>query len=79
MTLTLVASLFREPVDCLIPALLHLYYARFFNHFLYKEGLLPQREPFYNLLTQGFVMAKSYRTKAEGRYLRPEEVDFTGE
>ena len=32
----------------------------------------------YNL-TKGYVMAKSYRTKAEGRYLRPEEVDFTGE
>ncbi|KAK3097057.1 hypothetical protein FSP39_005969 [Pinctada imbricata] len=77
----------REKVDHYMPvdlyvggkehAVLHLYYARFFNHFLYDEGLVSQREPFINLLTQGYVMAKSYRTKKEGRYLRPQQVDFS--
>ena len=59
-------------------ALLHLYYARFFNHFLCDIGLTKHREPFVNLLTQGMVKGKSYKVKKTGHYLRRKEVDFSG-
>ena len=61
-----------------ISAVLHLYFARFFNHFLHDRDLVPEREPFVNLLTQGMVMGQSYRVKGTGKYLRPEDVDFSG-
>ena len=54
---------------------MHLYYARFFNHFLYDEGLLPAREPFVNLLTQGMVMGQAYQVRSTGKYLRGDEVE----
>ncbi|XP_013399604.1 probable leucine--tRNA ligase, mitochondrial [Lingula anatina] len=71
------------PVDLYIGgkehAVLHLYFARFFNHFLYNQGMVAHREPFTNLLTQGMVQGKTYRVNgAIGRYLKPEEVDFSG-
>ena len=59
-------------------AVLHLYYARFFNHFLCDIGLVKHREPFVNLLTQGMVKGKSYRVKKTGQYLHRDEVDFSG-
>ncbi|XP_055342942.1 leucine--tRNA ligase, mitochondrial-like [Paramacrobiotus metropolitanus] len=68
------------PVDLYIGgkehALLHLFYARFIGYFLYEQGLLPDPEPFKQLLTQGLVMGKSYRNSSTGRYLKPEEIDF---
>ncbi|XP_074645241.1 putative leucine--tRNA ligase, mitochondrial isoform X2 [Tubulanus polymorphus] len=71
------------PVDLYIGgkehATLHLYFARFFNHFLQSVGMLTDREPFHNLLTQGMVMGQSYRVKSTGQYIKPEQVDFTGE
>ena len=59
-------------------ALLHLYYARFFNHFLCDIGIVKHREPFVNLLTQGMVKGKSYRVKKTGQYLHRDQVDFSG-
>ncbi|XP_014217387.1 probable leucine--tRNA ligase, mitochondrial [Copidosoma floridanum] len=72
---------FRDmPVDLYIGgkehAVLHLYYARFVNHFLYQLGLVPTREPFKQLLVQGMVMGQSFSTK-EGRYLKPHEIEAT--
>jgi hypothetical protein len=67
--------------ECLFfppPAILHLYFARFFNHFLCDYGELKHREPFINLLTQGMVMGQSFSVKSSGKYLRKELVDFTG-
>ena len=58
---------------------MHLYYARFFNHFLHDLGLVPGREPFVNLLTQGMVMGQSYRLQDSGRYIPPKDVDTSGE
>ncbi len=58
--------------------MLHLYFARFISHFLHLIGWLPEREPFKRLLVQGMVMGRSYRVKGTGRYLRPEEIDFSG-
>ncbi len=62
----------------MISAIMHLYYARFFNHFLYDAGLVPTKEPFINLLTQGMVMGRSYRLKDSGKYIAPSEVDTSG-
>ena len=56
---------------------LHLYFARFFNHFLCDAGYLKDREPFINLLVQGMVMGQSYRVKGTGEYLRSDQVDFS--
>lgn len=66
------------PVDLYIGgkehALLHLYYARFVNHFLHSIGLVPEPEPFKRLLVQGMVMGQSYRVKSTGQYLKESEV-----
>ncbi|XP_066597443.1 leucine--tRNA ligase, mitochondrial [Prorops nasuta] len=66
------------PVDLYIGGkehgVLHLYYARFINHFLHDERLVPTREPFKQLLVQGMVMGKTYKTKS-GQYLTKEEIE----
>ncbi|KAK3750293.1 hypothetical protein RRG08_015784 [Elysia crispata] len=70
------------PVDLYIGgkehAVLHLYFARFVNHFLHSLDLLPCREPFGNLLTQGMVNGMSYRVKATGKYIPVDQVDQSG-
>ena len=60
------------------PAVLHLFFARFVCHFLHILGLVPHPEPFRRLLVQGMVMGRSYRVKGSGKYLKPEEIDFSG-
>lgn len=66
------------PVDLYIGgkehAVLHLYYARFMNHFLHSVGLVPKREPFQRLLVQGMVMGRSFRIKETGSYIKENEV-----
>uniref|UniRef100_A0A1A9ZUG1 leucine--tRNA ligase n=1 Tax=Glossina pallidipes TaxID=7398 RepID=A0A1A9ZUG1_GLOPL len=68
------------PVDLYIGgkehAVLHLYYARFINHFLHSQGLVPTQEPFSRLLVQGMVMGRSYRVKGSGRYVQEHEVEI---
>ncbi|EDW58267.1 leucine--tRNA ligase, mitochondrial [Drosophila virilis] len=68
------------PVDLYIGgkehAVLHLYYARFMNHFLHSCGLSPTTEPFSRLLVQGMVMGRSFRVKGSGRYVREPEVEI---
>ena len=53
------------PVDVYIGgkehAILHMFFARFFTHFMHKLGISPVKEPFTNLITQGMVKSKSYR------------------
>lgn len=53
---------------------MHLYYARFFNHFLHSIGLSPSPEPFKKLLVQGMVMGQSFKNKINGTYLKEVEV-----
>ncbi|XP_063707778.1 leucine--tRNA ligase, mitochondrial [Culicoides brevitarsis] len=68
------------PVDLYVGgkehAVLHMYYARFVNHFLHSKGLVPHPEPFKRLLVQGMVMGQSYRVKGTGKYLREDEVEI---
>lgn len=69
------------PVDIYIGgkehAVLHLYYARFMNHFLHSKGFVAHPEPFKRLLVQGMVMGKSFRVKGSGQYLKESEVEVT--
>lgn len=68
------------PVDIYIGgkehAVLHLYYARFINHFLHQKDFVRHPEPFKRLLVQGMVMGKSYRVKGSGKYLKEDEVEI---
>ncbi|XP_055373598.1 leucine--tRNA ligase, mitochondrial [Condylostylus longicornis] len=68
------------PVDLYIGgkehAVLHLYYARFINHFLYSIGMSPHSEPFKRLLVQGMVMGQTFKDKKTGMYLNDNEVEI---
>lgn len=69
------------PVDLYIGgkehATLHLYYARFFSHFLHSIGYLSEPEPFKNLLVQGMVMGRTYKLKETGRYIKEADVSIS--
>lgn len=74
------------PVDLYVGgvehAILHLLYARFISKFLattstWPEGKLVNGEPFKRLITQGMVHGKTYADPESGRFLRPEELDWT--
>ncbi|KPJ16720.1 putative leucyl-tRNA synthetase, mitochondrial [Papilio machaon] len=70
------------PVHCYIGgkehAVLHLYYARFMSYFLHSLGWTMEPEPFKKLLVQGMVMGQSYKIKASGKYIPPEDVEKVG-
>ncbi|XP_071745579.1 LOW QUALITY PROTEIN: probable leucine--tRNA ligase, mitochondrial [Lepeophtheirus salmonis] len=67
------------PVDVYIGgkehAVLHLFFARFVNRFLFDIGVSPVQEPFKQLIVQGLVKSKSYKVKSSGKYLLPQEVE----
>lgn len=77
------------PVDIYIGgvehAILHLLYARFIYKFLASTPLLPQyteesapsAEPFERLITQGMVHGITYIDPANGKFLKPGEVDLS--
>lgn len=71
------------PVDVYIGgkehAVLHLYYARFINHFLHQKEYVTSPEPFKRLLVQGMVKGKTYRVKENGMYLKSNEVEVINE
>ena len=58
-------------------AILHLLYSRFFVRAIGKSGHVAIDEPFAGLFTQGMVCHETYRD-VDGRWLYPEEVDFSG-
>lgn len=66
------------PVDVYIGgkehAVLHLYFARFMNHFLHSMNLVPHREPFKRLLCQGMVRGRTFRSKT-GEYMKHDMVE----
>ncbi|WP_149540552.1 leucine--tRNA ligase [Siccirubricoccus phaeus] len=57
-------------------AILHLLYSRFFTRGMRDTGHLELTEPFAGLFTQGMVTHESYKG-ADGRWLYPEEVEFS--
>ncbi|MGG5810778.1 leucine--tRNA ligase [Falsiroseomonas sp. CW058] len=59
-------------------AILHLLYSRFFTRAMAATGHLKLAEPFAGLFTQGMVQHESYKG-ADGRWLYPEEVEFSVE
>jgi leucyl-tRNA synthetase len=76
------------PVDLYIGgvehAILHLLYSRFISKFAARSGLWDggsksaNGEPFRRLITQGMVHGLTYSDPESGRFLKPEELDFTG-
>ena len=76
------------PVDLYIGgvehAILHLLYSRFISKFTARSGLWDggskssNGEPFKRLLTQGMVHGLTYSDPTTGKFLKPEELDFTG-
>ncbi|XP_053118195.1 leucine--tRNA ligase, mitochondrial isoform X2 [Hemicordylus capensis] len=44
----------------------------------YTDPHNSEREPFYKLLVQGLIKNRTFRLESTGRYLKREEVDFTG-
>lgn len=65
-------------------AILHLLYSRFISKFAAKSGLWNggsdpgSGEPFKKLITQGMVHGLTYTEAETGRFLKPDELDFTG-
>ncbi|HUW63814.1 MAG TPA: leucine--tRNA ligase [Spirochaetia bacterium] len=56
-------------------AILHLLYSRFFTKVLNDAGLVSNREPFTNLLTQGMVLKDGTKmSKSKGNVVSPEEI-----
>ncbi|XP_062822602.1 leucine--tRNA ligase-like isoform X1 [Anolis carolinensis] len=70
------------PVDLYIGgkehAVMHLYYARFINHFCHDQKMTKHREPFHKLLVQGLIKNRTFRLTTTGKYLKRGEVDLTG-
>ncbi|XP_078275985.1 leucine--tRNA ligase, mitochondrial [Rhinoraja longicauda] len=73
---------FWMPVDLYIGgkehAVMHLYYARFISHFCNDQNMVKYREPFHKLLVHGLIKGKTYRLPLNGRYLKNEEISFSG-
>lgn len=61
------------PVDLYIGglehAVMHLYYARFVNHFCHGLGLTATKEPFLRMLVHGMVVNETFKLLGTGRYL----------
>ncbi|KAL9064942.1 MAG: hypothetical protein Q9157_007651 [Trypethelium eluteriae] len=76
------------PVDIYIGgvehAILHLLYARFISKFLASTSFWPsgggldnKGEPFRNLITQGMVHGRTFSDPQTGRFLKPDEINFS--
>lgn len=70
------------PVDLYIGgkehAVLHLYFARFINHFLSDETTMSHKEPFKKLLAQGLIKGLTHQVKSTGKYIAPDNVNRSG-
>ncbi|DAZ92963.1 TPA: LOW QUALITY PROTEIN: hypothetical protein N0F65_006282 [Lagenidium giganteum] len=54
-------------------AILHLLYSRFITKFLHDQGMLATDEPFAQLLAQGMVLGRTYKSAGSMRYLKEGE------
>ncbi|CAB4257269.1 similar to Saccharomyces cerevisiae YLR382C NAM2 Mitochondrial leucyl-tRNA synthetase, also has a direct role in splicing of several mitochondrial group I introns [Maudiozyma barnettii] len=74
------------PVDIYVGgvehAILHLLYSRFVSKFLGSinmwDGTMRHFEPFNQLVTQGMVHGKTFVDPKTGKFLKPDELDNTG-
>ena len=68
------------PVDLYIGgaehAVLHLLYARFWNHVLYDLGLVTHKEPFKKLYNQGMIQGEDGQkmSKSRGNIINPDDI-----
>lgn len=60
-------------------AILHLLYSRFVTKFLYDKKLLATDEPFAQLLAQGMVLGKTYKSPSSKRPLKSSEYSLDAE
>lgn len=70
------------PVDLYIGgkehAILHLYFARFINHFLVDQGSHSHKEPFKKLVAQGIIKGITHQVQSTGKYISADDVDYSG-
>lgn len=54
----------------------HLLYARFWNQFLYNEGLIPNKEPFDVRVAHGMILGSDGEkmSKSKGNVINPDEI-----
>lgn len=54
----------------------HLIYSRFFNNFLYDQGLVPVKEPFARLAHPGMILGENNEkmSKSRGNVVNPDDV-----
>ena len=68
------------PVDLYVGgvehAVLHLLYARFWQHVLYDLGLVSTQEPFQKLVNQGMILGEDNQkmSKARGNVINPDDL-----
>ncbi|RHY37043.1 hypothetical protein DYB38_010317 [Aphanomyces astaci] len=55
-------------------AILHLLYSRFVTKFLADHHDVPTSEPFKQLLAQGMVLGRTYKSPSTLRFLKPDEI-----
>ncbi|QHU99339.1 leucine--tRNA ligase [Synechocystis sp. CACIAM 05] len=55
-------------------AILHLLYSRFFTKVLADRQLIPVKEPFQKLLTQGMVQGITYKNPTTGKYVPAKDL-----
>jgi leucyl-tRNA synthetase len=72
-----------EPVDFYNGgdhAVAHLLYSRFWMRFFYKQGLVPDPEPFKRMMYNGFIMAPDGQkmSKSKGNVIDPLEIMDSG-
>ena len=54
----------------------HLLYSRFWNHFLYDEGYITNKEPFKKLVHQGMILGENNEkmSKSRGNVINPDDI-----
>ena len=69
-----------RPIDLYVGgaehACMHLIYARFIHYFLYDIGIVPQEEPFNQVIHQGMITRSGAKMgKSKGNALSPDDFD----
>uniref|UniRef100_A0A915DN27 leucine--tRNA ligase n=1 Tax=Ditylenchus dipsaci TaxID=166011 RepID=A0A915DN27_9BILA len=69
------------PVDVYVGGVehadVHLFFARFISYFLYDLGILKSPEPVKKLISQGYVLGKTFSLESTGAFLENKDVEET--